>query len=264
MKTLRLENSSLMERLLQLDATLRCSDSSQMLRQECTSIASAINSLARTQHELQRNIEEAQCGAHSLDTFQQGLAETKKYCEEKMKRYEDDLGSLLASWQQQQMQLDVCSHTITTQQQELEATQAQVTEAQGAAQRAESTRLMEKERWEQEEKGMRQRLEEMRQKVANFVQRGENAQDLEVRNDMLVREVEQVHEGAGMLRERVQRQTAMISELSEGIKQSKEVRTRAYHVLRFSHKEQRNCDWQRRVNRALKDSCLRYCIKMSY
>lgn len=117
MQSLQIENNELLK---QLASKAKRSDADQhdSLRRECSSLAAALATLESTHASLREELdtvrrEEMQ---KSLEAQEQ-LNETRRLSEDKMRRYEDDLGSLLASWQQQQKQLDVWVHTITAQQQ---------------------------------------------------------------------------------------------------------------------------------------------------
>lgn len=233
MQTLQRENGELLKQAALLESKAKLgqpkSDHQETLRQECQRIASALSSLSATNQSLRKELDSVQSDERSsFEVLHHHLAETKRQCEDKMQRYEDDLGSLLVSWQQQQTQLDAWAHAIAAQQQELQAAQEETAEAKqqltAQAQKADAVRLGEREKWEREEKSLRAQIEGLRGQLSAHTERTGDAQHMSgLRNGLLVREVEQIGEETDVLRDKVQRQSNFIDELSMEMKRVRKV-----------------------------------------
>ena len=154
-------------------------DEQDTLRSECTTIAKTIASLETEHaalHEELRAMRDDE--PRTFDLLQASLTKTKRGCEDKMRKYEDDTNALLASWTQQQTQLDAWVQTITAQQHELQSTQAQLEECKAAAQKAEVSRRVEKEGWERGEKQLRSQVFAIRGEASNVGVHEENASEI--------------------------------------------------------------------------------------
>jgi hypothetical protein len=159
------------------------------LRSESNTIAASIASL-ETEHTTLREELRAMRNnePHTLDLLNTSLAETKRGCEEKMRKYEDDMNALLASWTQQQTQLDAWVKTITAQQHELQSTQAQLAECRTVAQKAEAAHRVEKEGWEREEKQLHAQILTIREEASDADSLEEHTSEVGKLRDRIIKQ----------------------------------------------------------------------------
>lgn len=191
-------------RAQQVNTTPISNDPQQIeaLFQESSALVAALEELEAANNTLQEElIAVRHAGSQDLAKMRVDLAETQKACEEKMRVYEDDLTSLLASWQQQQNQLDAWVHTISNQQQELQSTQTLLAESKAATLKVEAIHKSEKDNWERVEKILRSQL---------------------AQQDAVVSKIDGMEESP-VLREKINRQSILIEELNQEIVHTNEV-----------------------------------------
>lgn len=185
-------------------ATQESTTAHEVLLQESEALAAAIGELETANTSLRNELDAVRnADAQDLARMRADLAETQKICEEKLRDYENDLKSLLASWQQQQNQLNAWVRTISSQEQELQSTQAQLAESRTAVIRAELAHKSEKESWERDAKVLRSQL--VQQDGLNLSRRMDESAD------------------AAVQREKFNKQSTLIEDLIKEINSTKEV-----------------------------------------